>query len=120
MIPPIPPFVTSAARLDIDNDADSGDDEFDFIKQLESMLDGDVEADDFVNQFEKQLEHELLFGTTLNDTLSLGHPSSLFNNDNLNLDELDEDYAISNNHRPKCVCGKCRDGYQLGNIFESC
>ena len=66
-----------------------------------------IEVDDFADHFEKQLKHELLFGTTLHNTSSLDLPSTLFTNNNLNFDELNEDYAISNNHRPKRVCGKC-------------
>ncbi len=93
-IPPIPPFVFDAARIDDNDDADLGDGEDDFVQQLESMLDGDVEAEDFADQFEKQLEHKVIFGTMLHDTSSLHYPSSSFNYDNLNLDELDEDYAI--------------------------
>ena len=120
MIPPIPPFVLNAARVDGDEDG-GADNEYDFVEELESGLEKDLEPDDFAGQFEEELEKELLSGVALADTSLFDLPTHLFNNDDLNLHGLDEDYdIITTNTQSKRVRGKCRDGYELGNFFQSC
>ena len=120
MITPIPPFILNAARVDGDEDG-GADNEYDFVEELESGLEKDLEPDDFAGQFEEELEKELLSGVALADTSLFDLPTHLLNNDNLDLHGLDKDYdIITTNTQSKRVRGKCRDGYELGNFFQSC
>jgi hypothetical protein len=117
-IPPIPPF--DATWENSDDSSSEGD--VDFISRLESRLEGGV---DFALQFEEELECELASSkASLHSSASFLNASSPFlNNNNLelgNIDEDDEEGYVDVDHPPTCVQGKCREGYTLGNLFQSC
>ncbi len=75
MIPPIPPFVLNAARVDGDEDG-GADNEYDFVEELESGLEKDLEPDDFPGQFEEELEKELIPTCPSPPHHQISHPSS--------------------------------------------
>ena len=119
-IPPIPPFDATWATCD---DSSEGDD--DFISVLESRLEGCVEASDFTLQFEEELERELASEASLNSSeLFLNASPPFFDNDDLELCNIDEDDEANNDDdkdsQLKRGRGKCREGYTLGNLFHSC
>ena len=103
-IPPIPPFVMDDACMDTDNDG--GGEEDDFVAVLKSRLEHDLKVDDFALQFEKQLEQELLSDAPLHNTSLFDLPLPLFDNDDLQLEDLDKDYGTANNQQSKRICGK--------------
>jgi len=88
------------------NDNDGGDDDDDFILQMESSLEGEVEVDDFVCMFERELEETLISEAAIDNTSLLEAPASF-------------DGAPFMFEDPE-VDGKCRDIYQFGDIFSSC
>ena len=118
-IPPIPPFDATWENSDGDSSSEGDDD---FISRLESRLEGGV---DFALQFEEELERELASGeASLHSSASFLNASSPFlSNNDLelgNIDEDDEEGYVEEDHPPKRVRGKCREGYTLGNLFQSC
>ena len=122
IIPSIPPFVSNAARVDFDDDVDA-DDEYDFVSEFELGLERDVECDDFAVQFEEELEKEITSGGSFATATALINlpTQQLFNADDIDLCGLDENYDVGTHHNTsKRVRGKCRDGYELGNLFKSC
>ena len=122
IIPSIPPFVSNAARVDFDDDVDA-DDEYDFVSELELGLERDVECDDFAFQFKEELEKDITSGGSFATTTALFNlpTQQLFNADNIDLCGLDENYDVGTHHNTsKRVRGKCRDGYELGDLFKSC
>ena len=100
------------------NDNDGGDDDDDFILQMESSLEGEVEVDDFVCMFERELEESLFSDTAIDNTSLLEAPAS-FDGDPFMLEDPEVDVHGTNTQQ-KRVRGKCREFYKFGDIFSSC
>ena len=96
-----------------DDDGDEGED--DFIALFESVLEGEI---DFSLQLEKELENDLFSAATLlsNSASVFVDPSPVLFND----DDDDEEFDAATNRPPtKRVRGKCLEGYEFGDLFES-
>ncbi len=118
-IPPFPPFVFSDD--DSDGQEEGGDDD-DFIAELETRLEEEV---DFAEELEKTLEQDMLLPDASLNSSPFGDVSQQIALDNIihNLNDIgsdDDDKINGDNRPPKRVRGKCREPYQFGHLFASC
>jgi hypothetical protein len=122
MIPPIPPFVIDDDFMDNDENDGGWDEDDDFIAAMEAGLERDVEVEDFALQFLNELERDLLSDLPLGDTSLLfdAPPPLASNDDDLHLDDLDDEYNVTTDNQQKRVRGNWRDGFEFGNLFDSC